>query len=93
MICATVKAGTECLFMSAKGCGYNGGSCHPITEQCDGCAKTAEYSGGLYCLIYPDPAAKWSYGRCPSATHNKEDIKVVEQKINPIKASKRAKGK
>lgn len=91
MICETVKSGMECVFMSKKGCSFNGGSCHPITDLCNGCGKTVEYSGIVYCLIFPDPAAKWSYGRCSGATHNKAEIKAMEQKINPIKASKRKK--
>ncbi|HET58440.1 MAG TPA: hypothetical protein ENN35_08365 [Deltaproteobacteria bacterium] len=94
MICETVKAGRECVFMTKKGCSFNGGSCHPIVEQCNGCEKMMEYEGGIYCMLYPDPAAKWAYGRCSSATHVQQDIKSVTQKVNPLKASKRkSKGK
>jgi hypothetical protein len=41
-------------------------------------------------MMYPDPAAKWVVGVCPSATHIERSAKEVIQKINPLKASKRA---
>ena len=94
MVCQTVKAGVECVFMNKKGCGFNGGTCHTIVEQCNGCAKVMEYSGTSYCMLYPDPAGKWSFGRCTGSTHAKVENKAVDQKINPLKASKRkTKGK
>jgi len=90
MLCQTVKEGFECVFMTKKGCNFNGGSCHPIIEQCEGCGRCVEYSSVKYCLMYPDPAAKWVAGVCPSATHMERSAKEVIQKINPLKASKRA---
>lgn len=94
MVCQTVKAGVECVFMAKKGCGFNGGTCHTIVEQCNGCGKVIEYSDSQYCMLYPDPAGKWSFGRCTGATHVKAESKATEQKINPLKASKRkTKGK
>ena len=90
MICQTVKAGVECGFMSKKGCGFKGGACNPIIDRCDGCAKVMVVAAGRYCKIYPEPAVKWLSGRCPMATHVKVEVKEVEQKINPLKASKRA---
>ena len=92
MNCSTVKEGTSCAFMSAKGCSFNGGSCYTVVEQCEGCAQIKEYDSGQYCLTYGNPAAKWSLGRCNFATHLKE-AKKDEKKINPLKASKRAAGK
>jgi hypothetical protein len=90
MICQTVKAGIECGFMAKKGCGFKGGACHPIIEQCNGCAKVMDVPTGKYCKIYPEPAVKWMTGRCAMATHIKTEVKEAVQKINPLKASKRA---
>jgi len=90
MVCQTIKAGIECAFMTKKGCGFNGGSCYQITEKCEGCAKVIEHSTGKYCMIYPDPTGKWSVGGCPMATHIKKSMTENGQRINPLKASKRA---
>ena len=79
----------ECAFMTKGGCGFTGGSCVPIVEKCDGCNKVLETAGGKYCKVYPDPTAKWLTGNCPTASHIKREVKE-EQKINPLKASKRA---
>ena len=70
MLCQTIKTGTECAFMSKKGCGFNGGSCHVIVEKCEGCNKVMEVASGKYCRVYPDPAAKWGM-QLPSASHLK----------------------
>lgn len=90
MICQTTKAGTECVFMGKKGCGFNGGTCHPIVEKCEGCNKVMVLATGQYCKVYPDPTGKWSTGRCPQASHVKKEVTETAQKINPLKASKRA---
>lgn len=92
MNCATIKEGTFCAFMSATGCGFNGGRCYPVVDQCQGCAQIKEYTEGQYCLTYGNPAAKWTLGRCNFATHMKDD-KKAEKKLNPLKASKRGQGK
>lgn len=89
MLCITVKTGLECAFMSKKGCGFAGGMCHVIIEQCEGCGKIIAYESGKYCKVYPDPKSKWITGRCPTASHVKVELKEV-QKVNPLKASKRA---
>lgn len=89
MLCETVKKGSECAFMSKKGCGMTGGSCLPVIDKCDGCNKIIEYESGKFCKVYPDPKSKWITGNCPSASHVKLVIKET-QKINPMKASKRA---
>ena len=89
MLCTTVKEGFECVFMTKKGCSFNGGSCHPIIDKCEGCNRVIEYSSEKYCMMYPDPASKWVVGSCPSATHIKKDKSEEVQKINPLKASKR----
>ncbi len=89
MLCKTVKEGFECVFMTKKGCNFNGGSCHPIVEKCEGCDRCVEYSSVKYCMMYPDPAGKWAVGGCPSATHIEKTAEEVAQKINPLKASKR----
>lgn len=90
MLCQTIKVGVECAFMSKKGCGYNGGSCHAIVEQCEGCNRIMELPAGKYCRMFPDPASKWTSGRCPMASHIKRELAETSQKINPLKASKRA---
>jgi hypothetical protein len=90
MLCQTVKSGLECSFMSKKGCGFFGGSCHTIIEKCGDCSKIMEYSSGKYCKVYPDPTSKWLNGSCPTATHIKLEVAENAQKINPLKASKRA---
>lgn len=92
MLCTTTREGTECAFMSSKGCSYNGVTCHPAVEACEGCERIVAGGEMLYCKSYPDPAAKWRYGTCNFATHVKGELKVAA-KLNPIKASKRAAGK
>ena len=89
MVCQTIKAGTECVFMTKKGCGFNGGSCYQIIDKCEGCMKIVEHPTGKYCMVYPDPASKWAVGGCPAATHLKKATADGDQKINPLKASKR----
>jgi len=88
--CTTVKENIECPFMAASGCGFEGGVCQPVVEACDGCDRINEFSAGLYCSAAPEPAAKWKNGRCNLATHVKEEVVVTKEKINPLKASKRA---
>src|SRR5512133_3923315 len=90
MICQTTKNGIECGFMTKKGCGFNGGSCVVIIDKCEGCNKIIECPTGKYCRVYPDPAVKWRTGKCPTASHIKVEIKESTQKVNPLKASKRA---
>ena len=90
MICQTIKNGIECGFMTKKGCGFNGGSCHAIIDKCAECGKVIVCEANKYCRAYPDPAAKWRAGKCPTATHLKIEIAQPTQKINPLKASKRA---
>lgn len=89
MLCTTVKEGQDCSFMTKKGCGFNGGTCHTIVEQCEGCQRIVAFGDASYCMVFPDPAAKWRIGTCAMATHVKEETTKVAAKINPIKASKR----
>ncbi len=89
MLCTSVKEGRDCFFMTKKGCEFNGGTCHTIIEQCDGCQKANEFPAGNYCLAFPDPAAKWRTGSCNMATHMKAASKKGNGKLNPLKASKR----
>lgn len=88
MICETIRKGSECAFMTPKGCNYNGGACHEIVESCNGCNRTAEMSSGWYCSTCPEPALKWKHGQCNMATHIAAAV-TDKQKINPLKASKR----
>ncbi len=90
MICETIKKGFECFFMTKKGCKFNGGTCHPIVEQCEGCQRIKEFPTGKYCLVFPDPSAKWRLGPCNMATHLQGNgNKNGSKRINPLKASKR----
>jgi hypothetical protein len=75
--------------MDKNGCRYNGGSCHPILDKCEGCQKAKEFPAGKFCLIFPDPSIKWRAGRCNMATHVKIETAKPVEKINPLKASKR----
>ncbi|MFH0821862.1 MAG: PxxKW family cysteine-rich protein, partial [Pseudomonadota bacterium] len=93
MQCITVKPGIECTFMTKKGCGFNEGRCLPVVEQCSGCNRTKEYQDGTYCNIAPQPAIKWNKSACNFATHLERAKVEVTQKLNPLKASKRAAGK
>jgi hypothetical protein len=90
MVCTSVKKGVDCLFMDSKGCQFNGGGCHPIIEQCNGCQRTREFPTGMYCLSFPDPSIKWRVGSCSMATHViKASSTKATEKLNPLKASKR----
>ena len=91
MVCTSVKEGVECVFMSKQGCQFNGGACHTIVAQCEGCQKVKEFPTGNYCLVFPDPASKWRTGNCNMATHVKTAAAKGNGKINPLKASKRGK--
>ena len=90
MNCTTIKEGIECPFMSAKGCTYKDGICHQIIEQCQGCNRTTELSSGWFCTACPEPAVKWKYGNCNMASHVTTASVAEKNKINPLKASKRA---
>ena len=90
MVCTTVKKGVECIFMTKRGCEFNGGSCHPIVDQCDGCQRIVEYPTGTFCMSFPDPAMKWKNGVCNMATHMKTQTTAENHKLNPLKASKRS---
>jgi hypothetical protein len=90
MICTTIKEGVECPFMSASGCSYNGGICHQVVEQCQGCNRGTEYASGWYCSACPEPQTKWKNGNCNLASHVSSASAGSKTKINPLKASKRA---
>jgi hypothetical protein len=75
--------------MKADGCCFIDGSCKPIVEQCDGCAKVTEVGDSKYCTCYPDPESRWFNGTCTMATHIKRDVEQIKKKINPLKASKK----
>lgn len=91
MKCVTIKKGVDCAFMVSEGCSYKGGQCYPIVEKCEGCDRTSEFDGKLYCNSYPEPEAKWDHGACNFATHIQAVVdKAGKVKVNPLKASKRA---
>jgi len=91
MICTTVKNGTECVFMTKKGCSFNGGVCHQTVDPCNGCNRAVEYTAGWYCTACPDPSLKWKNGTCNLATHVAKATGPAQAKVNPLKASKRGK--
>lgn len=90
MLCSTVKKGLDCAFMGKTGCQFNGGSCHPIIEKCNGCQKAKDFPTGKYCISFPEPAAKWRTGQCTMATNRQAPVQTPTVKVNPLKASKRA---
>jgi hypothetical protein len=90
MVCTTVREGQECPFMTAAGCSYNGGMCHEIVEDCDGCNRKSQYSSGWYCSACPEPSIKWKNGICNLASHVSASGAEKKAKINPLKASKRS---
>jgi len=91
MKCNTVRPGVECMFMTAAGCGYEGGSCRPIVDDCLGCEHVIKYAGEDYCGSYAAPADQWSLGVCNFATHRRMAVQTGEvTSSNPLKASKRA---
>jgi hypothetical protein len=90
MQCVTVKKGAECAFMTKQGCGFSGGRCNPVVEACQGCSRTVTNEDGTFCLVAPNPAKKWNPGPCNFATHRQVEVVEKTQKLNPLKASKRA---
>jgi len=90
MVCKTVRDGMECVFMKKSGCGYNGGTCHPIIDKCEGCDRIDELPSGKYCSVYPNPRLKWKNHDCNFATHIKKDSATKSKPtLNALKASKR----
>lgn len=76
--------------MTHNGCGFNGGQCYAVSQECEGCKFAVEYPTGKYCQIFPDPASKWALGACNLASHVDRKRATAEQKVNPLKASKRS---
>lgn len=72
---------------------YTSGTFQEIIDRCEGCERVIEVGSAKYCKTYAAPAAKWRLGICNFATHEKPEIKVVQIKVNPLKASKRASAK
>lgn len=70
-----------------KGKGFQ---CHPVVEACAGCTNIVEIKETLVCKVYPEPEMRWMIGSCPLATHVEQKVVDKAQKINPLKASKRA---
>ncbi len=93
MQCQTVLPGTECTFWTKNGCNFINSSCQEIVEECQGCDRVVEGTIGQVCSAAPSPSRKWSAGLCNLATHRKVEIKSIEAKINPLKASKKASAK
>jgi hypothetical protein len=90
MKCDTMRKGQECPQMSIRGCGYNGGRCYNTAEACNGCQRQTTTDEGVFCIVAPEPANKWRMGACNFATHLERKRVEETQKINPLKASKRA---
>ncbi len=62
----------------------------PCVPECAGCSKQFKpvlpEDGKIFCLAYPEPMAKWTGKTCPFLYAPKSE---KEQRINPIKASRR----
>jgi hypothetical protein len=41
-------------------------------------------------MSFPEPAAKWKHGVCNMATHIKASNTTGNNRVNPLKASKRS---
>ena len=90
MIWTTIREDVECAFMTKEGCGFNGGQCHTIIERCEGCKFVVDLPSGKFCRVSGDPEGKWAFGVCNLASHLDRKKVVVDRKLNPLKASKRA---
>ncbi len=90
MHCDTVRKGVNCSFMTKKGCSFTGGRCLTVVDKCEGCNRTSSFEDGIYCLVAANPTTKWIRGDCNFATHLERKKIEESQKINPLKASKRA---
>lgn len=90
MQCQTVQPGNECTFWTKQGCCFDGNSCQPVVEQCEGCERIVESTIGKVCSVAPAPARKWTLEVCNFATHRRVEIQTSDAKINPLKASKKA---
>ena len=87
---STSKQGQDTMVMTKEGCVYKGFLMHPVVEQCEGCGRRVEQENGVYCGVYPKPELKWrNNGICNMATHVKVEVAKTDQKVNPLKASKR----
>jgi hypothetical protein len=91
MVCKSIREGVDCPFMTSSGCSYNGGICHEIVEECNGCNRSAEFTSGWFCNACPDPSLKWKNGNCNLASHVTKTDNAAKAKLNPLKASKRGK--
>jgi hypothetical protein len=78
--------------MKKSGCGYNGGQCHPVVDDCQECGNMETLPNGNYCRVYAEPFLKWTQGPCSMSTNGngKEEKGTAAKKINPLKASKRS---
>lgn len=89
MQCQTVQPGAECTFWGKNGCVFEGNACQNIVDDCEGCERIVDSTIGKVCSVAPAPKQKWAVTICNFATHRKIEKTVVEQRINPLKASKR----
>jgi len=64
--------------------------CHPIVDECSGCSNIVVVKEEYVCKVYPEPEMRWMIGSCPLATHVDRKVADDAQKVNPLKASKRA---
>jgi hypothetical protein len=64
-----------------------------IVEQCEGCNRTEEIDGDLYCKAYAIPFEKWRLGNCPlcSTLHFMEGIQDGKKTDNYPKEEKNKK--
>ena len=73
--------------------GYAGGRFYFSSElgamTLAGVDEVKEFPAGNFCLSFPEPAAKWRVGICNMATHLQTGSKKNNEKLNPLKASKR----
>ena len=63
----------------------------PVVEECTGCHYVfTKQDGAQVCIPYSSPIMMWRRKVCIMAT-NQVIEKTLEKKVNPLKASKKAK--
>jgi hypothetical protein len=59
-----------------------------VHDKCIGCKKV---DSDQFCMVYSKPSIWWDKRNgCPVASHTSKTV-AVEKKVNPLKASKKAK--
>jgi hypothetical protein len=89
--CITLRPGIDCAFWSRGKCSID--HCDKIVDDCRTLGDCGNIAPDGYCSKWPKPSVQWkTLGGC--SLYTKKVLKEVEKhKLNPIKASKKLKGK